>query len=367
MKLEYYHNLDGVRGIAALMVVLFHFFTYPNSNHAPNIELYQKLTEFGQHGVSLFFVLSGFVITRILINSRERNNYFRSFYTKRVLRILPLYYFFLFIYYWVTPQITDGYDGGFKLHLPFYFYLQNFTHVFNFKAAGPGHYWSLAVEEHFYLLWPLAVFLISPKNIWKAILISIILVLILKYFMLKKDIPINYFTFTRIDQILMGAYLAVLEWEKFFTSKNSLRKMIILGILTLCISLVIYISSKYYPLIFDLTKYLILGAFFFSMIGILISLNKDHFINKILSGFILQYLGRISYGIYVWHVLALLILNRFFLVQNILIDILLTFGLTILLAHLSFFYFETFFLKLKDHKISFRNFKLSLILNEKDI
>ncbi len=113
MSLKYYHNLDGVRGVASLMVVVFHYFTYPNSNYLTDIALYQKITEFGQHGVSWFFLLSGFVITRILINTRGRNNYFRQFYRNRVLRILPLYYLFLFIYY----------------NYPFFFLLQKQSHL----------------------------------------------------------------------------------------------------------------------------------------------------------------------------------------------------------------------------------------------
>lgn len=365
MKLRYYHNLDGIRGIAALMVVVFHFFTYPNSNYLSNIGLFQRITEYGQHGVSLFFVLSGFVITRILINTRENKNYFRSFYAKRVLRILPLYYLFLFIYYFITPHLLNSVNEGIKLHLPFYFYIQNFTQVFNFEASGPGHYWSLAVEEHFYLLWPLVVYFINPKNLWKAIGITIILVFILKYFMLKSGISINYFTFTRIDQILMGAYLAVLEWNGFFTKNKYLKKMMIIGLSTFPLAVIIYALSGKFPFLKEMTKYSFLGLIFFSLLGILISLAGNHLINRFLSGSILQYLGRISYGIYVWHILALMFLNRFFISQILFLDLILTIGLTIILAHMSYYYFEIFFLKLKEQKISITNKVSNLSLTQR--
>jgi peptidoglycan/LPS O-acetylase OafA/YrhL len=76
MKLKYYYNLDGIRGIAALMVVIFHTFSSKYIGYVPNLSSYIKFTEFGQHGVSMFFVLSGFVITRILIKTRTDKEFF---------------------------------------------------------------------------------------------------------------------------------------------------------------------------------------------------------------------------------------------------------------------------------------------------
>jgi len=322
------------------------------SSYLTDLRVFQRITEFGQHGVSLFFVLSGFVITRILLNNKENQSYFRSFYFRRAMRILPLYYFFLFLFYIVTPLLANTGWIEFKYQLPFYLYLQNFTEVLNISASGPGHYWSLAVEEHFYLMWPLAIFLIPSKHTGKMIGIVILLVFFLKYFMLKNGLSINKFTFTRIDQILMGAYLAVLETKGFFIKKGSLNKMVLLGLSVLPFAVIVYLSSATFPLLKEMTKYLFLGLIFFSIIGCLITLNKDHFINRILSGSILQYLGRISYGIYVWHILALIILKKFWISKILLLDLLLTFGLTIIMAHISYFYFEKIFLKLKDKKVN---------------
>lgn len=350
MKLKYYHNLDGIRGIAALMVVIFHFFTYPNAKYLINISLYQRLTEFGQHGVSLFFVLSGFVITRILLNNRENKNYFQSFYFRRVLRILPLYYLFLFVYYIFTPLLTNTDGIALKSQMPFYFYLQNFSEILNIKTSGPGHYWSLAVEEHFYMLWPLVIYIVHPRYIVKLIGVIIFAVFVLKYYMLENGFSINKFTFTRIDQILLGAYLAVLELKGYFSKKNSLKIMLLIGISVLPLAFIVYVSSAFFPFLKEMTKYLFLGLIFFSLIGTLIALKEDQLINQILSGSILQYLGRISYGIYIWHVLALLILNKFLISQILIIDLLFTIGLTVIMAHFSYFYFEKIFLRFKDTK-----------------
>ncbi len=347
IKLCYYHNLNGVRGVAALMVVVFHFFIYPNANYLINLKIYQKITEFGQHGVSLFFILSGFVITRILINTRTDQDYFISFYRKRVLRILPLYYLFLFVYYNAIRLLDKSQNVDIILQLPYYLYLQNLTEILKIHASGPGHYWSLAVEEHFYLLWPFVILFILPKNIGKVIVVVIILVLFIKYVMLSNGLSINYFTFTRIDQILMGAYLAYLEFKNFFYKKNSFNKIMYIGFVAFFLSVFVYSLSDYFFFIKEMIKYLLLGLISFSIIGCLIMLKKENIVNRILLGNFWQYLGRISYGIYIWHVLVLIILNRYFVAKILFIDLFMTLTLTVGIAHLSYFYYEINFISKK--------------------
>ncbi len=358
MRLKYYNNLDGVRGIAALMVVVYHIFYYPNLSYLANLETYQKFTEFGRHGVPIFFVLSGFVITRILLNTRQNDDYFRSFYKRRVLRILPLYYLFLVIFYLLYPLISESRQGvNFTLQIPFYAYIQNMTDVFNIRAAGPGHYWTLSIEEHFYILWPLAVFLVSPKNLGKLIGILVILVLILRYFMLNASLPIDKFTFTRIDQILFGTYLALLERRDFFKERKNAIKIILPGVFVLPLVAGIYIISGKYSILSEIAGQSLLGIFFFSIIGVLIFLREDNLVNRFLASKILQFFGKVSYGIYVWHILIIMILNRYLITGILFIDIILPLMLTILVAHLSYKYYEEIFLRLKDKKISLSGLK----------
>lgn len=353
MKLKYYNNLDGMRGIAALMVVIFHFFYSDCVKYLDNISLYQNATEFGQHGVSLFFVLSGFVITRILINTRQNPNYFSTFYWKRILRILPLYYLYLFVVYFISPLILQTSFTNIKLQLPFYFYCQNLTEVLNIHASGPGHYWSLAVEEHFYLIWPFIIYLIKPKYLLNLIMLTVISIFFLKYYMLNNGLAIEFFTFTRIDQLMMGAYIAVLELKGFFYKKNSLIQMILIGLSIFPISIFVYIFSANFYFLKQMIKYPLLGLFFFSLLGSIISLNSKSLINKVLSSIIFQYFGRISYGIYIWHILAIGIVGKFFITKILVLDLLIVIILTLLFAHISYYYFEIVFLKLKDKQPSF--------------
>lgn len=350
MKLKYYYNLDGLRGIAAIVVVIFHFFSYPLSNYIENIKLYQKLTEFGQHGVSMFFVLSGFVITRILINTREDKDYFKRFYINRSVRILPLYYLFLVLYY-SFYKLYSGSFIDFELQIPFYIYIQNFGEIFNIQSKGPGHFWSLAVEEHFYLLWPLIVYLINPKYLIKFIGISIILIFLLKYIMLSNSLSINKFTFTRIDQILMGSYIAILELNNFFTKKRALIKIFLISSIVIPIGIFIYFFKDQFLFIKDIFKYTVLGILFFSLISVLIILDTNCIINKFLSSRIMQYFGKISYGLYVWHILVILIVEKYLLTEIIIIDLSVVILLTIVLSHLSYYYYEIHFLKLKKKKV----------------
>jgi peptidoglycan/LPS O-acetylase OafA/YrhL len=243
----------------------------------------------------------------------------------------------------------------FKHQIPHYFYLQNLREYIGIEGSGPGHYYTLAVEEHFYLLWPLIIFIIKPKHLSKFIFISILLIFLLKYFMLKDGLSVNKFTLTRIDQMMIGAYLAILELNGFFNKKNALKKILAAGFTTLPIMVVIFILDKKFPFLKEMFKYPLLGIFFFSLIGSLILISKDNIINRFLSSKVCQYLGKISYGIYVWHVLVLLFMRQFLLTGVIILDVILTFSLTILLAHVSYYYFEIRFLKLKNKKLKLFN------------
>jgi len=150
--------LDGIRGLAILMVMLFHYGGNLERTN-PIGRLVGGLFSFGWSGVDLFFVLSGFLITGILLDSRNAENYFSSFYARRVLRIFPAYYVSLALLLLILPML----DPPLRLSLPsdqwmYVFYAQNWVGIFDYPGRGLlTPYWSLAVEEQFYLVWPLVV------------------------------------------------------------------------------------------------------------------------------------------------------------------------------------------------------------------
>lgn len=146
--------LDGLRGIAVTLVVLHNLrqITEPLPGQAASL-LWVQLLDRGWIGVQLFFVLSGFLITRILLRSRDAKNYYSGFFARRALRILPLYYAALLLWLVVLPAIGWGYPHDDRQDFYLWVFLSNWVQPFHSNGALV-HFWSLAVEEQFYLVWP---------------------------------------------------------------------------------------------------------------------------------------------------------------------------------------------------------------------
>jgi peptidoglycan/LPS O-acetylase OafA/YrhL len=197
--------IDGLRAFAVIAVVLFHI-AWPLSQDSASQRLHVwSLVSHGWIGVDLFFVISGFLITGILLDSKGSLHYFRNFYIRRALRIWPLYYAVVFAVLFIYPHI---HPNGSLVHQPapwycYAFYLQNFTALQN-RLLGVT--WSLAVEEQFYVAWPLVVMLLSRKNLARLIT-SLMLAAPLFRFLLHFDYPV--WTFCRMDGILAGSLLAL--------------------------------------------------------------------------------------------------------------------------------------------------------------
>ena len=184
--------LDGLRGVAILLVLMIHFYMNGGSNVAEGPisgstrafgSLVTKVAMAGATGVPLFFVLSGFLITGILLDSRRNPNYFKAFYMRRFLRIFPLYYSTLCIILFILPSLlTFAADaqGVVSRQVWLWTYLSNTPWAgggFQALAGSPGggwdadglfrlgHFWSLCVEEHFYILWPLVVYSSTDRGL----------------------------------------------------------------------------------------------------------------------------------------------------------------------------------------------------------
>jgi peptidoglycan/LPS O-acetylase OafA/YrhL len=149
-RLVHIRELDGLRGIAAIMVFFHHVcFTSINPDvWGPGVRFIYSLSSQGFAGVDVFFVLSGFLITSLLVEDRSDPAYYQNFYWKRALRILPLYAICLLAVYTFSPN-----TGGYVLLSALF--ISNFAHLFNIASDGP--FWTLAIEEQFYLLWPTVV------------------------------------------------------------------------------------------------------------------------------------------------------------------------------------------------------------------
>jgi peptidoglycan/LPS O-acetylase OafA/YrhL len=349
MKLNYYKNLDGVRAIAIILVMVFHFFQILNVNENVFLQLLKKISIFGQTGVDLFFVLSGFLITRILLSTKENPNFFRNFILKRTVRIFPLYYLFLIIFYFFQPLISNNQFVPFNQQWYSYLYLQNFATTFGWDFVGPSHFWSLSVEEHFYLFWPLLIFFLDNKKIYYLIGLIVLFSVFLRYIMLCNEFSVFYFTFTRLDSLALGALLSLLELKKAF-KKSNISKFVALLIFTSFLSMILWI---YYTgesnIIIETYKYLLLAIIYFALIGIIISLKEKNIINQILKNKFFSYSGKISYGLYVYHPLSFLIVFKFLNTQNWVLLLISCFLLSYLISSISYHFFEVKFLNLKKY------------------
>lgn len=338
--------LDGLRGIAVLLVVLFHVFLYNTAALGDHAETVMRFAVFGQTGVDLFFVLSGFLITRILLSSRNQKNQIKNFYIRRFLRIFPLYYLFLILIFYILPQLgllKD--DVNLIQKLSYFFYFQGIRYTWFNDFSGPMHFWSLAVEEHFYLFWPFIVSLLSFRNLVFTSIILIIISVLFRYFLKTNGYSDFYFTICRLDSLALGAIISMIEVKNISSEKVRKVAIFLFLITTLMISC-LFISKHIFhssDLIASL-KFTLIGMFYFSIILYLLNSNKS-IIGSIINLGVFSFCGKISYGIYVYHPLCLTLFKQLNL--GFLWYVTLSISVTIIISWISYNYFEILFLKLK--------------------
>jgi len=221
--------LDGVRGIAILAVTAFHFVWQANQQvpSTQGCRLLTRVADLGTNGVDLFFVLSGYLITGILLDTKNSPRFFRNFYARRFLRIFPLYYAFLTLLLVAAPIFFPDsalvrqagrnqawvwlYATNIKLAL---------ADAWAFCGApvcGQGielnHTWSLAVEEHFYLVWPLVVFCCSRRRLMHTCAALFLLALFFRLRLRNSWFAMYALTPCRMDTLATGAFVAAAERE----------------------------------------------------------------------------------------------------------------------------------------------------------
>ena len=359
-------ELDSLRGIAILLVLFFHGFDYPGlvwSNFKGPARLFITASVGGWTGVYLFFVLSGFLITGILLDSKPKPHYYRRFYIRRALRILPAFYLLL-LGLIVLPR--TGWLEGRRVGWPFiglsFLYLANLTTLFGVPAQYAA-LWSLAVEEHFYLLWPAVVRALSRRAAgWCAlgIFIASPLIRAISYEMgHRAGVP---YTWLVADGLAIGALLGVLSRGRlaerrpmFYFSATCMAAAI--GLLALGTRFGIWRGSTFFGSVFRPTA---VNLFCAGVLSLTLLAGSSLF-RWIVQRPVLQWFGGISYGLYLVHMLAFDFtdhwLVRFFpgfysklptRLESLFLRFLLSVGLAVGVAFLSRKYFEEWFLQLKD-------------------
>ncbi|HRG57690.1 MAG TPA: acyltransferase [Bacteroidia bacterium] len=353
----YFPNLNSLRFFAALLVIIHHIEQYkeilglPNYFHQPNIQLMSKI------GVTLFFALSGFLITYLLLVEQKDNGNInvKSFYIRRILRIWPLYYLIIFLAFFIFPNINlmhlPGHDSSHFLikFIFFVFMMPNVIHALGAGLAFGTQTWSIGAEEQFYLIWPWLIKLFKNKLL---IVISVILsYACLRYLfdlLFYKHIIFAYlyriWYLFPIDNMAFGALFAVIYFNNYkkllsiFYSKL-VQFLVWIIVLTLLLSgkSLGYFHHQIYSLLFGI---LILN----------LATNSNSIINFKIN--FIDYLGKISYGLYMYHsifiVVSIKLLEYYKLTSNIYIYIL-SFALNIGISILSYEYFEKRFITKKSN------------------
>lgn len=347
MGLKHYKELDGVRAIAVLMVMLFHFFQTAASSSFFLVKTVSKVSSFGWTGVSLFFVLSGFLITRILLKTKTAPSYFLNFYARRTLRIFPLYYLFLLLYFFLVPILEQLPVAPFNQQIWYWVYLQNFAWTFRWPVQGPDHFWSLAVEEHYYLLWPVLVYLLDKRRLKMAAISLIVISIITRYVLAANDLNFTRFTFARLDELALGSLLAIWESEGKLSSISP-RKFILLFLATLIPAGAIWVLAAKNPLpIFGAVNFTLMALAFLGIMGYIINIRESHLLKRVLCTKPFNYTGKISYGLYVYHPLCFYLLHKYVNIPSVPLALIVNIGFSFVVATLSYYLFEVRFLSLK--------------------
>ncbi len=393
MKKEYFKGLDSFRFFAALAV----FFTH--------VELIKKFTGFGSHwidpeeritkftvfqsvmskeidplspliayssalGVVFFFVLSGFLITYLLLKEKESNKTVQigKFYLRRAFRIWPLYYLIFILGFFVLPNLelfaVPGQDVFFNQNfwgnlMLYAFFMPNLAFsIYTTAVPNIGQSWSIGVEEQFYLLWPLLIR--KSKNVLKSILWIIgtlvalkgVLLLSFPFIKLEAFVVIKKFlAMSKLECMALGGLGAYV----FFTKKEKILRVIFKPIAQILALVMIPVLIYFIPTAFEDVLHLLFSISFLIII-LNVAGNEKSFLrfeNKLL-----QYLGRISFGFYMFHVMCIVFtihildkyigLNKDISTKQHILLYGISFLLTVAVSSLSYHIFEKAFIRLKD-------------------
>jgi peptidoglycan/LPS O-acetylase OafA/YrhL len=297
-----HYQLDGVRGLGVLIVVAAHHFIWS-----------RVLLFTGCAWMDLFFALSGFLITRILLQTRERQDYWQQFYIKRVGRILPP----LVLLLAVAPLFSPHPDlAG---YLGYAFFLGNLIDTTNHGSELFFVLWSLAIEEQFYLLWPVLVRVLTPQRVLRFALAIIVLSPIARHIATPYAAnfkPIFYLTCFRMDGLAAGSLLALLPLypRVLATVRRVSVPMFLLAVAIFLVLLDTHKRTFFWQTnsqLFNTCGYSLVVAGSFFLLAHLISADSSP-ISRFLAFRPFVFLGEISYGLYLFHMVVLTITRQYF-------------------------------------------------------
>ena len=360
-RLHHITSLDGLRGVAVILVLTRHFEVLAPQG-LTGITFIDHFFRGGYLGVDIFFVLSGFLITSLLLNEHETHSRIRllRFYGRRSLRLLPALSLLLALYSIVTVLEGQAFSSISSGIWASFFYFLNWQYVFNFpRSYGDlGYLWSLSIEEQFYIVWPAVVILLlrfTKKTLFHISFIAILIAFVLWHrhvlWTTTTEVPYERFTIfirtdARIDSLLAGCITAFIYRYRLISVRPS-QMLAILGAIVLFLYL--EFSQPY-------TGYMFSGGFTVVAVSVaclVLGLTTSTFyLTRLLSGRFIVLIGKTSYGIYLWHYPIFAFVNRHMTTTSEIFKVAAALLLTALFTTASWMLIETPALHLKSRKFS---------------
>jgi peptidoglycan/LPS O-acetylase OafA/YrhL len=306
---EHIPALDGIRGLAILLVLFDHLFWANSKTGNRLFDTISALRASSYIGVQLFFALSGFLITGILLNTLHIRHFFKTFYARRTLRIFPLYYGFLFLLFALTRPLGFHWNGWQYFFVTYTANLAlTYSHPRDFGLFNINHFWSLQVEEQFYLVWPLIVYKVrNLQSLIRLCLITCGVVLLIRVgFVLALPYTHDPYrayspTFCCMDNLLFGCCLAAL------LRTNLRERVLALAPRVALVCTVIMVAMGLRPTGLDFHNSTIIPTLGFSTFGIAataliaMALKRNSRTQNLFTNSGLRFFGKYSYGLYVYH------------------------------------------------------------------
>ena len=311
--------LDGVRGVAVMLVFISHFHWILSKktgySQVTPWKFINRTFEAGFLGVDIFFVLSGFLITSLLLkdHANKQPGMVGRFYKRRALRLLPALYALLIVDFFVAWLESARMDFQWRTTWRALLYLNNWNVVWNFRGSRKdlGHLWSLGIEEQFYIVWPAVVLLMLALKLHHQIIITVLslaiaAIVVHRINLWNDDIYwlfIYIRTDTRVDSLLVGALFA------YVYRHYRVPSQVLNWAATLCFAGLMYIKYE-----LDASPFIMKTGFTVIAVlaGIIILAASEGawFANRVLISRPLTIIGKVSYGLYLWHLPVFLILGR---------------------------------------------------------
>ncbi|MBP9865163.1 MAG: acyltransferase [Candidatus Omnitrophica bacterium] len=370
-------SFDGLRGLAILLVLFLHF-TILEPQTALEAGLVH-LASLGTHGVDLFFVLSGFLVTRILLAAKGKAYFFRNFYARRALRIFPLYYTLIFLSFAVLPAFLKMFPGMQEKFSAldanpgewawYVFFASNFLTVLEQRFTHDilGVAWSLAIEEHFYLIWPWILAALDVNKLKRLLGVVILAALFLRTALWLdgwSPIQIYVLTFTRMDTIAFGALLALQLHERKAVFLPAEKARAGWGLALMLVLMAAAFGAGWFDV-----KSIYLNTFMYSAVGLLfylllkwaVTVQDSRVLQVLFTNRAMRAIGRYSYALYLLHIPVRVLVRNLWLGEAQFRDwpgtallwqcvfYVTAFAVTYVLAWLSWNFLEKRFLNLKKH------------------